>query len=142
MYIKDTTELRDKFTMLYEQAKHLIVGGAIDVEVKKHKNIRTKEQNNYYHLICEEVAAFLRLNCPPYGEDKLDYDKGLIHRINKKKFDVETTTKLSVQEFCDYMTEVIHYWQEKTNWEWMPSELPASYLEKRGYTSDYTRGIL
>lgn len=142
MYIKDRTELRDKFTLLYRQAEHLLEAGAVDVEVKKHKHIRSKEQNNYYWLICSEVANFLRLNCPPYGEDKLDYDNDLIHKINKKKHNVDTTTKLSIQEFCDYMTEVILYWQERTNWEWAPSELPVSYLAQRGYTEEYTRGAI
>lgn len=143
MYIKDTTELRDKFTMLYEQAKHLIVGGAIDVEVKKHKHIRSKAQNDYYHQICKEIATFLDDAGLTYGEYELKYkSKGLMHSINKQIFGIETTTTMSVQEFCDYMTEVIHYWQEKTSFEWMPSELPISYLRSRGYTEDYTRGAI
>lgn len=137
MYIKDKSELKIKFRALFEQAEHLIEAGSIDVEVKKHVHKRSSAQNNYYFLICEEVAKFLNRNCPPYGEDKLDYDKELIHRINKKKHNIETTTKLSIGDFCDYMTEVIAYWQEKTSFEWMPSELPATYLINRGYTDDY-----
>jgi hypothetical protein len=139
MFIKDKSELKIKFRALFEQAERLIDGGSIDVEVKKHFHKRSKAQNDYYFLICSEIAKFLNRNCPPYGEDELDYDKELIHRINKKKQNVETTTKLSTGDFCDYMTEVIAYWQEKTAYEWMPSELPAMYLANRGYTDDYIR---
>lgn len=142
MYIKDTTELRDKFTMLYEQAKHLIVGGAIDVEVKKHVHKRSNAQNSYYHLMCQEVAKFLDTAGLSYGEYNIPYTGELLHELNKKLFGVKTTTKLSKEDFCDYMTRMIQFWQEKTNWEWMPSELPESYLIKQGYTSDYTRGVI
>ena len=142
MFIKDSAELRAKFTALYEQAKHLIEGGSIDVEVKKHVHKRSTEQNNYYHLICSEIAKFLDEAGLSYGEYKIPYTGDLLHELNKKLFDVKTTTKLSKEEFCDYMTRVIQFWQEKTNWEWMPSELPASYLAKRGYTNEYTRGAI
>ena len=142
MYIKDINELRDKFTMLYEQAKHLLEGGAVDVEVKKHFHKRSNEQNAYYFLVCGEVAKFLDTAGLSYGEYNIPYTGELLHELNKKLFGVKTTTKLSKEDFCDYMTKVIQFWQERTNWEWMPSELPDSYLSKRGYTSDYTRGMI
>lgn len=142
MYIKDNTELKAKFTMLYEQAKHLLEVGAVDVEIKKHKQIRSREQNNYYHLICGEVAKFLDSAGLSYGEFNIPYTGELLHELNKKLFGVKTTTKLSKEEFCEYMTRVIQFWQERTNWEWMPSELPETYLLKRGFTSDYSRGAL
>ena len=129
MYIRDAKELRDKFTALYRQAEHLIMDGAIDVEVKKHKQTRSLEQNAYYHLIC--------------GEYHLKYTtKDLMHGLNKQIFGIDTTTKMSVGEFCEYMTKVIAFWQEKTAYEWMPSELPDYYMSKRGYTDNYTRGAI
>ena len=142
MYIKDRTELREKFTLLYRQAEHLLDGGAVDVEVKKHEHKRSNAQNAYYHLICGEVAKFLDGAGLSYGEYNIPYTGDLLHELNKKLFAIKTTTKLSVQDFCDYMTKVIEFWQEKTNWEWMPSELPESYLISRGYTADYTRGMI
>lgn len=138
MFIKDKSELKLKFRALFEQAEHLIDGGAIDVEVKKHIHTRTKEQNNYYWLICGEIAKFLDEAGLTYGE--LDYTGEIIHLINKKKTGTKTTTKLSIGDFCDYMTRIILYWQEKTSFEWMPSELPAVYLAQRGYNENYMRG--
>ena len=140
MFIKDKSELKLKFRALFEQAEHLIDGGAIDVEVKKHIHTRTKEQNNYYHLICTEIATFLDGAGLSYGEHKLPYTGDLLHEINKMIFGVKTTTKLSIGDFCDYMTRIILYWQEKTAFEWMPSELPAVYLAQRGYNENYMRG--
>lgn len=142
MYIADLKELKPKFTMLYEQAKHLLEGGAVDVEVKKHVHKRSNAQNNYYHLMCQEVANFLSEAGMTYGEYEIPYTGDLLHELNKKLFGVKTTTKLSKEEFCDYMTKMIQFWQERTNWEWTPSEMPDSYLAKMGYTSDYTRGYL
>jgi hypothetical protein len=86
-------------------------------------------------LICSEVAQFLDEAGLEYGE--LDYSSDIIHALNKKKTGTKTTTKLSIKEFCDYMTRIINYWQEKTSYSWMPSELPATYLISRGYTDDY-----
>jgi hypothetical protein len=37
------------------------------------------------------------------------------------------------------MTKVIFFWQDKTNGEFAPSELPAHYLERKGYTKEYMR---
>lgn len=135
MFIKDKSELKPKFRALFEQAEHLIENGSIDVEVKKHINKRSNAQNNYYWLICSEVAKFLDEAGLEYGE--LDYSSDIIHALNKKKTGTKTTTKLSIKEFCDYMTKIINYWQEKTSYSWMPSELPATYLISRGYTDDY-----
>ena len=142
MYIKDKTELREKMVFIYHQAEHLIEGGSIDVEVKEHEEKRTTAQNNYYHMICEEIAKFLRDAEARYGKFNTKFTKKLIHEINKSNFDVETTTKMTVKEFCDYMTQVIAFWQEETNYYWMPSELPTSYLISRGYTEEYTRGAI
>lgn len=142
MFIKDKTELRDKFTALYRQAEHLIEGGSIDVEVKKHEHKRSNAQNSYYFLICSEVAKFLDDAGLSYGEYNIPYTGDLLHEINKIHFGVKTTTKLNMSEFCEYMDKVILFWQEKTNYFWMPSELPTSYLISRGYTPEYTRGAI
>lgn len=135
MFIKDKNELKTKFRALYDQAERLLDAGSVDVEVKKHTTTRTNAQNNYYWLVCSEVAKFLDESGLTYGE--LDYSGEIIHLINKKKTGIKTTKKLSISDFCDYMTKIIVYWQEKTAFEWMPSELPASYLEQRGFTNEY-----
>lgn len=144
MFIKDKSELKQKFRALFEQAEHLIDGGSIDVEVKKHVHKRSNAQNNYYWVICEELAAFFQEKqiyeeYDAFGVHiKRHFTKDSVHdKLNKPLLGVETTTKMSVQEFCDYMTKIIHYWQEQTKWLWMPSELPAAYLAQRGYTDNY-----
>lgn len=138
MYIASSDQLDYIFDCLYEQAKLLLDNGKkVDAEVKQHRQIRSSEQNNYYHLICSEVAKFLNDAGMSYGEHALPYTGELIHEINKKLFDVKTTTKLSISEFCQYMTKVIFFWQERTAGEYCPSELPAQYLERKGYTKEY-----
>lgn len=144
MYIKDKSELKLKFRALFEQAEKMLDSGSVDVEVKKHKNIRSKAQNDYYWVICEELADFFQEKqiyeeYDAFGVHiKRHFTKDSVHnKLNKPLLGVETTTKMSVQEFCDYMTKIIHYWQEKTGWVWMPSELPETYLANKGYTDNY-----
>lgn len=142
MYIKDNTELREKFIVLYEQAKNLLLSTPVDVEVKKHVHKRSNAQNSYYFLMCSEIAKFLDEAGLSYGEWQLPYTSDLIHERNKQIFGIKTTTKLNMSEFCDFMARMIQFWQERTNYEWLPSELPESYLRNRGYTEEYTKGAL
>lgn len=144
MFIRDKSELKIKFRALFEQAERLIERGSIDVEVKKHTHKRSSAQNNYYWLICTELAEFFQEHdiydeYDAFGTTiKRHYTKDSVHdRLNKPLLGVETTKKMSVKEFCDYMTKIILFWQEQTDNEWMPSELPATYLSSRGYTNDY-----
>lgn len=142
MYIADKSQLDYAFNCLKEQACLLLANGKkVDAEVKAHKHIRSTAQNNYYWLICSEIADFLDNAGLSYGEHHIPYTGELIHEINKQLFGVKTTTKLSISEFCRYMTKVIFFWQEKTGGEFTPSVMPAIYLERRGYTEDYMRGL-
>lgn len=140
MKISKMTELKPVFRYLYDTAQALLeCGKEVLVEVEEFKPKRTNAQNNYYHLMCQEVADFLNSCELTYGEFKLPYNKHLVHDIQKKIYGIDTTTKMSIQEFCDYETQVIHFWQERTNWEWQPSELPVSYLIRKGY--DFERNM-
>ena len=138
MKISSTKELNPVFRSLYETAKILLdKGKEVIAEVHEFKPKRTNEQNAYYFLINNEVAKFLNGAGLTYGEFNLPYSKDIVHEIQKKIFGIETTTKLSIKEFCDYETQVIHFWQERTHGEWQPSELPESYLIKKGYDLEY-----
>lgn len=143
MFIKDINNLNPVFKLSYEQAKALLDNGKqVDIEVKEHKNKRSIEQNNYYWFINGLIEKCL-------------YDAGIeieseikilkivwkrpvnqkdIHEINKDTFGIETTTKLSVKEFCEYMNKVFILWIEKTHGAFEVPELPQSYLERKGYT--------
>lgn len=109
-------------------------GKKILVEVSEKKNKRSNEQNNYYWLFNGQLADFLNNAGLRYGEHNIPYTSDLLHSINKQLFGVRTTTKMSVGEFCEYMNKLLLFWQEKTCGEFQMSELPANYLERKGYT--------
>ena len=134
MYIGSLDTLKPTFRSLYNQAEIIInAGGAVDVELAKHKKKRTNEQNAYYWLFNGELAEFLNDAGLTYGEFKIPYTAEIIHDIQKTLYGIKTTTKLSIGEFCDYMNKLLLFWQERTQGEFQMSELPANYLERKGY---------
>lgn len=134
MYISQISQLKPSFRVLYNQAELLLNSGKkIVVEVAEKKNKRSNEQNAYYWLFNGQLADFLNDSGLSYGEYQIPYTQDIIHDINKKLFGVKTTTKMNVGEFCDYMNKLLFFWQDKTNGEFMMSELPANYLERKGY---------
>lgn len=134
MYISQISQLKPSFRALYNQAELLLNSGKkIVVEVVEKKNRRSNEQNAYYWLFNGQLAEFLNDSGLSYGEYQIPYTQDIIHDINKKLFGVKTTTKMNVGEFCDYMNKLLFFWQDKTNGEFMMSELPANYLERKGY---------
>lgn len=135
MYISKIEQLKPTFLALYNQAEIMLNNGKkITVEVSEKKNKRSSEQNNYYWLFNSELAKFLDEAGLTYGEFKIPYTSEIVHDINKKLFDVKTTTKLSVGDFCEYMNKLLLFWQQRTAGEFQMSELPANYLERKGYT--------
>lgn len=134
MYIGKIENLKSSFSALYKQAQIILAnGGTVDADVKKHVNNRTADQNAYYWLFNHELAEFLDKSGLTYGEFKIPYTKDIIHDINKTLYGVKTTTKLSIGEFCQYMNKLLIFWQERTGGEFQMSELPANYLERKGY---------
>ena len=134
MFIGNAQQLKPTFRALYNQAEIILAaGGAVDVELAKHKQKRTNEQNSYYWLFNGQLADFLNNAGLSYGEFQIPYTADIIHDIQKKLFGVKTTTKLSIGEFCDYMNKLLLFWQERTRGEFQMSELPANYLERKGY---------
>jgi hypothetical protein len=134
MYISQISQLKPSFRALYNQAELLLNSGKkIVVEVVEKKNRRSNEQNNYYWLFNGQLADFLNDSGLSYGEYQIPYTQDIIHDINKKLFGIKTTTKMNIGEFCNYMNKLLFFWQDKTNGEFMMSELPANYLERKGY---------
>lgn len=134
MYISQMSQLKPSFRALYNQAELLLNSGKkIVVEVVEKKNRRSNEQNAYYWLFNGQLADFLNDSGLSYGEYQIPYTQDIIHDINKKLFGIKTTTKMNISEFCDYMNKLLFFWQDKTNGEFMMSELPANYLERKGY---------
>lgn len=141
MYIRDKKQFDICFPQIKNDILSLIFAGkSVDIDVKEHKHKRSNEQNAYYWLFNKELGDYLTDAGCRYGEYKLPYNKGIIHMINKEVFGIETTTKMSVGEFCDYMSRLLVFWGEKTNNSFVMSETPSEYLVKRGYTGEYTHG--
>ena len=103
-----------------------------DVEVKEFKPKRSNPQNDYYWVQNESVSKFLNESglSMAFG---LPFTSEAIHEINKKFLGVQTTTKMSIPEFCEYMTKMFSFWTEKTRGNWQPEESPYGYLERVGY---------
>jgi len=134
MFISQPSQLKPTFRALFDQAQILLNNGKkIDVEVKEHKQKRSSEQNNYYWLFNGQLSDFLNDSGLSYGEFNLPYTSDIVHEINKKLFGVKTTTKMSISEFCQYMNKLLFFWNERTQGEFQMSELPANYLERKGY---------
>lgn len=134
MYISQISQLKQSFRALFTQAELMLnAGKRITVEISEKKQKRSNEQNSYYWLFNGQLADFLNQSGLCYGEHQIPYTSQLIHEINKKLFGVKTTTKMSTGEFCQYMNKLLLFWQEKTQGEFMMSELPANYLERKGY---------
>lgn len=134
MYISQISQLKQSFRALFTQAELMLnAGKRITVEISEKKQKRSNEQNSYYWLFNGQLADFLNQSGLCYGEHQIPYTDQLIHEINKKLFGIKTTTKMSTGEFCQYMNKLLLFWQEKTQGEFMMSELPANYLERKGY---------
>lgn len=140
MKISKKEELNPIFKSLYNTAKILLENGKeVLAEVSEFKYKRTNAQNSYYWELNKQIAEFLDKAGLKYGEYKLPYNKDIIHGIQKQVFGIDTTTSMTKEEFCEYETRVICFWQEKTKGEWLPEELPESYLIKKGY--DFERNL-
>lgn len=135
MIIRSKADINQGFKLSYDSAlKMLECGKQVEVNVFEFIPKRTQEQNNYYWLMCGEVALCLTTAGCSYGDLKLPYNSDLVHMINKEVFGIKTTTKMKIHEFLDFTTQFIQFWQERTNGEFIPSELPVSYMIKKGYS--------
>lgn len=133
-YIGDLQQAHRVFTAFYKQAQLLLNNGKkLTLELSEFKERRTNEQNAYYWLFNGELADFLNNAGCTYGSFKIPYTKDILHDINKQVFGVESTRKMKIGEFCEYMNKLLDFWQEKTRGGFMMSELPANYLERKGY---------
>ena len=134
MYCKNLANLKEVFRAQFEKAKSLLLSGkSVDIDVKEHFYKRTNAQNAYYWVFNTELASFLNDSGCTYGDHHIPYSPGLIHLINKAIFHIETTTKMSVGEFIEYMDRLFIFWGEETNGTFQMSELPATYLRRKGY---------
>lgn len=111
----------------------------VSLELTKSVETRSSAQNRYYFEFNSWVRDTLNKAGCTYGKHKLPYTTDLVHSINKQIFGHDTTRKMSVQEFCDYITQVSAFWIEETNGNLEIPELPRDYLIKRGYGEYFER---
>jgi hypothetical protein len=138
MKISSKAELKPVFRAMYEQAEALLAcEKQVLIEVSEFKPKRSNEQNAYYWLYNAELANFFNDVGLSYGEFEIPYTSEIIHDIQKKLFGVKTTTKMKTGEFCEYIHRLQSFWSEKTNGEFMMSELPESYLIRKGFDLEY-----
>lgn len=134
MYCTEISSLDNILNLTKIKAKAMIISGKkVEIEVSEYKPKRSNAQNSYYWIFNNEVAKFLNDSGLSYGEHNIPYDKDIIHKINKVIFSRDTTTKMSIGEFCEYMTKIIIWWTEKTNGMFSMPELPDEFLRKKGY---------
>ena len=105
----------------------------VSLEVTKIVETRSNAQNRYYFEFNSWVRDTMNKAGCTYGEYNLPYTIELVHGINKKIFGYETTRNMSIEEFCDYITQVSAFWIERTNGALEIPELPKEYLVKRGF---------
>lgn len=104
----------------------------VDFEMKEHRQTRSTAQNRFYWENVGQVVNVLNEAGCTYGEDCLPFTSEIIHEINKIKLGVQTTTRLSVKEFCEFMDKMFAFWIERTAGVFVPLETASSYLERTG----------
>lgn len=141
MYLRKDDPIDNTLPLIGAKLKYALEASkfGVDIEIKEHKNTRSNAQNSFYWMSLKDVAGVLNEAGCTYGEYKLPYTKDLVHEINKKIFDVETTTRLSVGDFLQYMTQITTFWIDRTRGHYMPKETAYSYLERTGFINQKQR---
>lgn len=97
----------------------------LKVEVKENIQKRSTLQNAFYWACNKEIAKFMTdAGCyfTLQGE-KLEYTKDVVHMINKSHTGVETTTKMSIKEFVEFLDKVQDFWVMKTGGFYTPKNV-------------------
>jgi len=123
--IQDIKEILDK-------------GLSVVIDIKPFSNTRSSHQNRYYWKVCNHLARWLNYHNIPCILDKMEmgWDQDFIHKINKYKLGIESTKRLSIKEFIDYMEQVNILWNTKTDGNYTIPEPASNYLKKAGYAKD------
>lgn len=97
----------------------------IVVDIKENKETRGSRQNAFYWVIVNDISRFM-IGAGAYYElhgVRLEYHKDTIHDINKAMGSIDSTTKLTVKEFIEYMDSMTAFWVERTNKLWRPKDV-------------------
>ena len=102
------------------------------VEVKENIQTRSKLQNAFYWRFNTKVGKFFKdAGCSYLLQGvKHEYNKDVIHGINKNQYGIETTKTMSIKDFVDYLEELQSFWREKTNGFYVHDESVRKEAEK------------
>jgi hypothetical protein len=145
MKISSKAELEPVLRAMHEQAEALLAcEKQVLIEVSEFKPKRSLDQNNYYREYLKQLAFFLEkagvkkeYSVLGYKVERLFTSDDIHNDIHKPMFNIETTKKMSIQEFCDFIHRVQAYWSDRTGGGFMMSELPEQYLIRKGYDLEY-----
>lgn len=96
----------------------------VEVTIKENKETRGTRQNAFYWVIVRDISKFM-IGAGAYYElhgVRLEYHKYMVHDINKAMYSIDSTTKLTVKEFIEYMDSMTSFWSSRTNDLWKPKE--------------------
>jgi hypothetical protein len=71
--------------------------GYVTLEIKIAKKVRSPQQNAYYRVIVRELSK------------ELGYTEQEMHEVLKQKYDIESTKSLAVEEFGEYIDQIIRW---------------------------------
>ena len=74
-----------------------LIEGDVHLEIKVAEKVRSPQQNAYYRVIIRILSK------------ELGYTEQEMHETIKKKYDIESTKQLSVEEFTE-LIEIIKRW--------------------------------
>lgn len=140
MKIYRLDDLGNSLKLVEKQARTILESGKpVDVccsVVKKH---RTNQQNRYLFKLYEHLLDFYKQT--GFMIDGLRfkfYTKDFLHEYLKARFDVGTTTKMTTQQFTEFVDNIQNEWMEQTGGEY---EYFFPYEKLDEYEEHLTGGI-
>ena len=71
--------------------------GYVTLEIKLAEKVRSPQQNAYYRVIVRLLAK------------ELGYTDNEMHKVLKNKYEIESTKHLSIEEFGEYIDQIIRW---------------------------------
>jgi hypothetical protein len=105
----------------------------VDVEIKEHKTSRSLEQNRFLWSVYDHIVQFSRDT--GYMPDNIQLPfltSELLHSYFKIRFNAKSTTRMSTQEFSEYIDGIQALVCEQSSGEYEPLIVEDNYIEKTG----------
>lgn len=120
MKIYRLDDLGNSLKLVEKQARTILESGKpVDVCCSVVKKKRTNQQNRYLFKLYEHLLDFYKQT--GFMIDGLRfkfYTKDFLHEYLKARFDVGTTTKMTTQQFTEFVDAIQNEWMEQTSGEY------------------------